>query len=110
MSFTRLMDSWRAEREPSLTREEYAIRLPVDDAARLHALDKMFPGVSVERLVTDLIGAALDEVEASMPYVPGDKVIREDDHGDPVYEDVGPTSEFMRLTQAERKRLESGGN
>ena len=25
------------------------------------------------------------EIEAAMPYVPGERVIREDDHGDPVY-------------------------
>ena len=31
-----------------------------------------------------------------MPYEPGPKVISRDDHGDPVYEDIGLTPAFRR--------------
>jgi len=56
-------------------------------------------------MVTDLLGAAIDEVEATMPYIPGSKVIREDDHGDPVYEDAGMTPKFLELTRKHRKTV-----
>ncbi len=66
----------------------------------------LYPGMDKERIITDLISAALDELEAAMPYVPGERVIREDDHGDPVFEDTGPTPRFLELARAHRKRLQ----
>ena len=32
------------------------MRLSLDDAARLHALAELFPGQSIEEIVTDLLG------------------------------------------------------
>ena len=107
MSFKNLLDTWSGSREPELTKERYSIRLTADDAARLQALADLFPGVAPETLVSDLLNAALDEIEAAMPYVPGEKVIREDDFGDPVYEDVGLTPRFLELVKEHRKQLGS---
>ncbi len=107
MSFTDLMDSWNARTEPPKTRQAYSVNLPVDDASRLHALAELYPDVTIERLLTDLVAAALDEIEAAMPYVPGERVIREDDHGDPVYEDVGMTPEFLGLVRKHRQSLKT---
>lgn len=108
MSFKDLMDSWGKQRQPLLTRKEYSVNLPVNDASRLHALAELYPAVPVERLITDLISEALDEIETAMPYVAGDRVIREDDHGDPVYEDVGMTPRFLELVRKKRQHIESG--
>ena len=108
MSFKNLVDSWNARREPAKTRQGYAVKLPLNDASRLHALADLYPDVTTERLITDLVSAALDEVEAAMPYVPGERIIREDDHGDPVYEDAGMTPEFLERVRKHRQRLESG--
>lgn len=105
MSFKDLLESWRETAAQPLTATEYAVRLPVDDAARLAALAEMFPGRSPEQLITDLLGAALQEIETSMPYVPGKTVISNDEQGDPLYEDVGLTPRFMELTRKNRKRL-----
>lgn len=107
MSFKTLLDTWSGSREPELTDERYSIQLPADDAARIRALAELFPGNAPERLITDLLKAALDEVEAAMPYVPGDTVIREDEFGDPIYEDVGLTPRFLDLVKTHRKRLNS---
>ena len=107
MSFKHLMDSWSALQEPLKTRQEYLVRLSFKDASRLHALDELYPDVTVERLITDLITAALDEIEAAMPYVAGERVIREDDHGDPVYEDVGMTPGFLGLVRKHQQSLET---
>lgn len=105
MSFKTLLDTWSGKREAVLSEERYAVRLPIDDAARLAALAELFPGNSPDALITDLLRAALDEIEASMPYVAGDNVIREDEFGDPIYEDVGMTPRFLELVKAQRRDL-----
>ena len=107
MSFKKLLDSWRETAAAPRTVTEYSVRLPVDDAAQLQALTQMFPGRTAEQLITDLLGAALQEVATAMPYVAGQKVISTDEQGDPVYEDVGPTPRFMELTRKNRKKLEA---
>ena len=109
MSFKVLLDHWQQSAPPTLTATEYAVRLPVDDAARIQALTEMYPGTSREQIITDLVNAALKELAASMPYVKGSKVISTDEHGDPVYEDAGPTSKFVELTRKHRKKLASSG-
>ncbi|HUI60469.1 MAG TPA: pilin assembly protein [Steroidobacteraceae bacterium] len=107
MSFKTLLESWRETAAAPRTAAEYAVRLPVDDAAQLQALAEMFPGRTAEQLITDLLGAALQEIAAAMPYVAGQKVISTDEQGDPVYEDVGPTPRFMELARRNRKKLEA---
>jgi hypothetical protein len=108
VSFKELLESWRVSAAAPRTARSYAVRLPVDEAAQLAALADMFPGRSPEQLITELLGAALKEVAAAMPYVAGERVISTDEQGDPVYEDVGPTPRFMELARTHRRRLESG--
>ena len=107
MSFKKLLESWRETAAAPRTVAEYSVRLPVDEAAQLHALLEMFPGKTAEQLITDLLSVALQEVAAAMPYVAGQKVISTDEQGDPVYEDVGPTPRFMELARKNRQRLEA---
>ena len=107
MSFKDLLESWRENAAQPRTATEYAVRLPVDDAARLAALAEMFPGRTPEQFITDLLGAALQEIETSMPYIAGKKVISSDEQGDPIYEDVGLTPRFVELTRKNRKKLEA---
>lgn len=107
MSFKELLDSWRESTAAPRAPQAYAVRLPVDDAARVAALADMFPGRAPEQLITELLGAALKEVAAAMPYVAGKRVISTDEQGDPVYEDVGLTPRFMALAREHRRRLEA---
>jgi hypothetical protein len=107
VKFKPLLDRWKKDAAPARTAKEYAIRLPLDDASRLHALVELFPGRSVEEIVTDLLHAALDEIAAAMPYEPGPKIISRDDQGDPVYEDAGLTPRFVDLTRKFKKSLEA---
>ena len=102
MGFKELLESWRAGAAAPRTAKAYAVRLPVEDAARLSALAEMFPGRTAEQLITELLGAALQELAAAMPYVAGQQVISTDEQGDPVFEDVGPTPRFMNLTRTHR--------
>jgi hypothetical protein len=104
-----LLKHWEGMQQPELTAESYALRLPVEDAARVHALAEMYPAVDVEVILRDLLAAALAELEAAMPYEAGARVASEDDFGDPVYEDAGPTPRFLELTRKHKERLAPAG-
>jgi hypothetical protein len=109
VSFKELLESWRETAAAPRTASTFAVRLPLDEAAQLAALAEMFPGRAPEQLITELLGAALKELAAAMPYVAGKRVISTDEQGDPIYEDVGPTPRFMALTRAHRRSLEAAG-
>lgn len=107
MKFKPLLDRWMKDAVPMLTAKEYAVRLPLDDAARLHALAELFPGRRIEEIITDLLHSGLDEIAAAMPYERGPKIISRDDQGDPVYEDIGLTPRFVEITRRFKKSLAS---
>jgi hypothetical protein len=107
VGFKELLDSWRESAAAPRAPKVYEVRLPLDDAARLAALAEMFPGRAPEQLITELLGVALQEVAAAMPYVAGQRVISTDEQGDPLYEDVGPTPRFIELARRHRQRLEA---
>ena len=109
VKFKPLLDRWKKDAAPVRTVKEYPIRLELDDAARLHALAELFPGQPIEGIITDLLHAGLDEIAAAMPYERGSKVISRDDHGDPLYEDVGLTPRFVELTRKFKRKLEVSG-
>ena len=109
MKFKPLLDRWKKDPAPVRTLREYAIRLDVDDAARLHALAELFPGQPIETILSDLLRTSLDEIAAAMPYERGSKVISRDDHGDPLYEDIGLTPRFVELTRKFKKSLQVSG-
>ena len=107
MKFKPLLDRWKKEAPPALAAQAYAVRLTLDDASRVQALAALFPSRQIEEIITDLLHSALDEIAAAMPYEPGPKVISQDDHGDPVYEDIGLTPRFVELTRQFKKSLAS---
>ena len=107
LTMKELLDQWQQHAAAKVTVTDYSVRLPLEDAARIHAIADMFPGRTREQIITDLLGVALSDLAASMPYVQGKKVISTDDQGDPVYEDAGLTPRFMELTRKHRKALEA---
>ena len=107
VSFKELLESWRETAAAPRSASTFAVNLPLDEAAQLAALAEMFPGRAPEQLITELLGAALRELAAAMPYVAGKRVISTDEQGDPIYEDVGPTPRFMALTRTHRRDLEA---
>ena len=107
MRFKELLESWREDDAGARTATDYSVRLTIDDAARLQALVDLFPGRTREQIITDLLGAALQEIAAAMPYERGQKVISRDEQGDPVYEDAGLSPRFAQLTRKYRKEIES---
>jgi len=69
------------------------------DAAKIHALAEMYPRRSINQIITDLLNAALREVESSFPYKAGKTIVAQDEEGDPLYEDVGPTPRYLSLSK-----------
>lgn len=104
MRFNELVHNWQTKESGEITQEHYSIQLPVEDAARLQALAELFPRRPPELLLTDLIKAALDEVEGSFPYEKGTRVATLDEEGDPIYEDTGLTPKFLELSRKYLKK------
>lgn len=99
MKIRELAQQWEQTAKGRLTKTGYAVHLDVEAAARLAALAEMYPKRSPEELLGELIGAALEELEASFPYIKGSHVVATDEEGDPLYEDVGPTPRFLALSR-----------
>lgn len=100
-----LIKEWEQHGRAPRAAEAYAVRLPIRDAARLNALAEMYPGREPADLITDLLAAALDELEATLPYVQGERIVAEDEYNDPIYEDAGPTPRFVALTRKHERLL-----
>ncbi|KAB2319865.1 type 1 pili tip component [Betaproteobacteria bacterium SCN1] len=105
MRIAELIQRWGTEGHGRASVRAYTVHLPLRDAARVEALHLMYPDRSESQLMADLIRAALDELEVAMPYVPGTRVIAEDDYGDPIYEDLGPTPRFYSLSHEILRKL-----
>ncbi len=99
MTVKDLVKRWEKEAFGELTKESYSINLSLEDAAKLDALSEMYPKRNKEQLISELLTAALNELETCLPYVKGANVISTDELGDPIYEDVGPTPAFISLTK-----------
>lgn len=70
MTFKTLLDDWAARKTRVKTKASYAVKLPINDAARIDALTEMFPGIDRERVITDLLSAALDYLRRRSPTFP----------------------------------------
>lgn len=105
MKIRELIGHWEQNAKGRLTRETYSLHLDLESAARLSALAEMYPKRSTEVLLGELLAAALEELEASLPYVKGGKVVGVDEQGDPLYEDIGPTPRFLALSRQHLRRL-----
>lgn len=106
MKIRNLLEEWQRSAAARLTAQEYRVRLTIHDAARIAALADMYPGRTETAIITDLLSAALDELEGALPYVQGTRIIAEDEQGDPIYEDIGPTPRFVELTRKHTAKLE----
>lgn len=105
MRIEELAKSWEAEATGEVALFEYQVQLPLDDAAKLEALTELFPRRNREQLIAELLSAAMDDLVSCLPYAQGERIISRDEMGDPLYEDVGLTPEYLRLAQQHRRRL-----
>lgn len=95
--FNEVLSQWEEKRQRSRDLVSTPVHLTKTDLAKLKALADVYQQ-PVEDIMADLMHTALQEVESSIPYVPGSKVIRYED-GDPCYEDEGKTPEYLAARQ-----------
>jgi hypothetical protein len=102
MNMQDLLKQWVSAGNVTLSKKQYAICLSEEDAARLAALCDIFPRLSADTLIGDLLHFALTEVEAKLPYVSGTNITGHDEYGDPFFEDIGLTPRYMELVKKYR--------
>lgn len=102
-----LPERWQSSATQRKTRRRYEISLILRDAARIEALQEVYPDTSVEQVISDLLSAALNQLEAELPYRPGPRVIATDEFGEPVFEDIGPSPRFQQATKRWLEQLET---
>ena len=100
-SIDKLLDKIKERGEEHASQTSLNIDIDRDDLVRLKALSELY-GLPVSELSSVLMAEILGQVEAKIPYVAGDKVIREED-GEPIYEDVGDTPKYLEL----KRRIEA---
>lgn len=105
MKIKDLIDHWERDAASPRTAQEYSVRLPVYTAAKLAALQEMYPGRTQEQILTDLLDAALTELSSSFAYKAGSRVVSYDDQGDPIFEDEGLTPRFHQLSKMHAEKL-----
>lgn len=106
MKIRQLLERWHSAGGQPSPKTTLTVELPVTDAARLFALSTMYPALKAEEIIAGLLHSALDEVQEAFPYVNGSKQVGEDEIGNPIYEDIGQTPQFLALVQQYLDKLD----
>ena len=109
MHIKQLLQEWEAKSHGHAAPINLSIKLPIEYMARIMALTELYPQRTQEQIIIELLGAALMELGEALPYVQGDKVIAEDEFGDPIYEDTGLTHRFNESTRKYQRQLGKKG-
>ena len=107
MKVQELVKYWDKYGRGRLTREPTFVTLSEEHHELIQKLVQIYPMKSPQDLMRDMISAALDDLETSFPYRPGNKVIAHDEDGFEIYEDQGMTPEFVALSKKHMKRLKA---
>lgn len=74
MKTQHLHDMWSGPDNARLTSKQFSFRFPIHIAAKIDALCEMYPQKNRTQIVADLLTAALDDLEKSLPEAMGEKV------------------------------------
>jgi len=85
MKTQHLHDIWSAPDNSRLTSKQFSFRLPVHIAAKLAALSDLYPQKNRTQVVADLLTAALDDLEKSLPQTLALEVSGDDAHYEKMY-------------------------
>jgi hypothetical protein len=119
MRTAHLHDMWTSPDNSRLVSKQFSFRLPVHIAAKIAALENMYPQKNRTQLVADLLTAALENLELNLPINKGQPLTYEDemlerkiaDHQgydyEPVYMMAGKRAEFRDLVNKYYAELES---
>lgn len=92
-SLSKLLNTWETNASKANDLTETSISLFKSDLIRITALSQIYK-LPEHEVIASLLHEALNDLEATMPYVEGDKVIRVED-GEEIYEDVGPMPKYL---------------
>lgn len=67
MKVTDLVNNWETDTKSDDRGNDYYLRMPLEDAARVAALSELFPGRSENDILNDMIAAALDDITQTRP-------------------------------------------
>ena len=107
MHIKQLLDEWESSSHGHEAPISMTVNLPLEAAARILALSELYPERTQGQIFIELLHVALDELEEAFPYVQGDKVIAEDEFGNPIYEDTGLTPRFIELSRKYQEQLKA---
>ena len=79
MKTEHLHDIWSSPDNSRLTSKQLSFRLPVHLAAKIAALCEMYPTKNRTQIVADLLAAALDSLEKSLPEELGGRLSGSDE-------------------------------
>ncbi len=105
MKVSDVVHKWQDQHTGSGPKKVIQLPLNLYDAAKIQALTEMFPGLTLDTILQDLISASLSEVASQFPYIAGSKIVSYDEDGDPIHEDIGMTPTFLRLSRHYLKEL-----
>ena len=99
MKASDLVTVWSAADNSRLTAKQFSFRLPVHVAAKLAALEEMYPTKSRTQLVGDLLSAAIADVEKAFPSVSGRSIARDPSTDEEIFEEIGPFARYQSLAE-----------
>jgi len=103
-----LVTVWSAPDNSRLTAKQYSFRLPVHVAAKLAALEELYPTRSRTQLVGDLLTAAIAEVEKSLESHAGAPLgHKHPETGEEMYEEEGQIASYRRAANRHYQAIET---
>ena len=106
MKASDLVTVWSAADNSRLTAKQFSFRLPVHVAAKLAALEAMYPTKSRTQLVGDLMSAAIADVEKEFLSEPGRSIGRDPDTNEEIFDDVGSFARYQSLAKTYHREME----
>jgi hypothetical protein len=108
MKASDLVTVWSAPDNSRLTAKQYSFRLPVHVAAKLAALEDLYPTRSRTQLVGDLLSAAITEVEKNLESHAGAPVGHKHPETDEeMFYEAGQIADYRRSANEHYKTIET---
>ncbi len=107
MKASDLVTVWAAPDNSRLTSKQYSFRLPVHVAAKLAALEDLYPTRTRTQLVGDLLATAINEVERNLERHDGAPLrVRHPDTDEELFEEAGQIVQYRALANKHYVEIE----
>lgn len=106
MKASDLVTVWSAPDNSRMTTKQYSFRLPVHVAAKLSALEELYPTKSRTQLVGDLLSTAITDVEQALPSTAGKLWGKDPETGEKIYIAEGMAATYRTLANKHHEAIE----